>query len=426
MAIGQITGNSVQILQAAALFTAHTRRKSILMALTGKFPKEADAAGLLRRQTSPNMPIVVNNDLTSQQGGLVRTEFVQPITGYPIMGSEMAAGTGSAQEFSTLDFLIDQSRKVIDAGSVMNQQKSANNLLNLANAHAMGYFAVLEDQARLVHLAGARGWHNNGEWLLPTNDHARFSKIMINPVKAPSRNRHFVVNANSTGITDFVGGYAALTSASSMSLSVLDAIRATLSEMAYAPAKIVFPDDPQSTDNPLRVLLVSPSVMRDLQQSNDQRIRTYQSYAMSRGNKMSDNILFTGGSILFSNILVVEMERFVRFLRLSELKYCADYATEVETAWTVDGTSVPAGYALDRCILLGAQSLAVAYGGSKTNGQTFFLKEQKTDFDDKTEVAVGMINGMSKVRFNINMGGTVGEQITDLGATIIDCVTKIA
>ncbi|MFG0219297.1 DUF4043 family protein, partial [Streptococcus suis] len=70
-------------------------------------------------------------------------------------------------------------------------------------------------------------------------------------------------------------------------------------------------------------------------------------------------------------------------------------------------------FAVDRAILLGGQALGQAFGRSDHSGVPFFWKEAPGDFDDKMEIAIGAILGMSKIRFAVSHGDT--KQFTDHG-----------
>ena len=78
---------------------------------------------------------------------------------------------------------------------------------------------------------------------------------------------------------------------------------------------------------------------------------------------------------------------------------------------------------MDRGLLLGGQALAMAFGASEHSGIPFFWKEEMDDFDDKMEIAIGAILGMSKVRFAVDHGESV--QFTDHGVTVLDTAVKI-
>ena len=87
------------------------------------------------------------------------------------------------------------------------------------------------------------------------------------------------------------------------------------------------------------------------------------------------------------------------------------------------------GYAVERALLLGGQALMDAYGNhhdgktGRPTGIPYFWSEKLLDHDDKLEISVGMINGKSKVRFNIDHGS--GMEATDFGVIAIDTAVRL-
>ena len=70
------------------------------------------------------------------------------------------------------------------------------------------------------------------------------------------------------------------------------------------------------------------------------------------------------------------------------------------------------------------QALAEAWGKHVKTGMPYFFSEKELDHGDKLELLLGMINGRSKIRFEIDHGDT--KQFTDYGAMCIDTVVKLA
>ena len=53
----------------------------------------------------------------------------------------------------------------------------------------------------------------------------------------------------------------------------------------------------------------------------------------------------------------------------------------------------------------------------------FFWSEKELDHGDKVELLLGVIRGVSKIRYEVDHGN--GKQITDYGATVIDTAVPI-
>ena len=408
-------------LQSLGLFASCMQRPTTIGRLTGKLPTQGDAEKNLRFQSSNEMPIVRCMDLTKKAGDEVDFDLINPIGGKPIMGERHAEGLGDRMSFSQDRLRINQTRKPISAGGAMTQQRTPHQLRQLARALAQNYMTRLEDQLTLVHLAGARGFANDVEWVLPLDNDPEFSEICVNPVKAPTRNRHFVGANGGLSHVAATGGAIDIATTDLMTTEVIDALRAKLDSMPLPPPPVVFKDDQAAADAPLRVLLVSPEQYLSILQSTN--FRMLQANAMARAQLAKQNPLFMGEAGLWNGILIVKMPKPIRFYPGNVLKYCAG-KNEVETDTAKIPTSGWDGYAVDRAILLGGQSLAEAYGKARITGNPYFWSEKELDHGDKVEVLIGMIGGKSKIRFNIDHG--TGDEATDFGVMCIDTAVKIA
>lgn len=408
-------------LQSLGLFASCMQRPTTLGRLTGKLPTQGDAEKNLRFQSSNEMPIVRCMDLTKKAGDEVDFDLINPIGGKPIMGERHAEGLGDRMSFSQDRLRINQTRKPISAGGAMTQQRTPHQLRQLARALAQNYMTRLEDQLTLVHLAGARGFANDVEWVLPLDADPEFPEICVNPIKAPTRNRHFIGANGGLAKVSATGGAIDIATTDLMTTEVIDALRAKLDSMPLPPPPVVFKDDQAANDAPLRVLLVSPEQYLSILQSTN--FRMLQANAMARAQLAKQNPLFMGEAGLWNGILIVKMPKPIRFYPGNVLKYCAG-KDEVETDTDKIPDSGWDGYAVDRAILLGGQSLAEAYGKARLTGNPYFWSEKELDHGDKVEVLIGMIGGKSKIRFNIDHG--TGDEATDFGVMCIDTAVKIA
>lgn len=412
---------AVQI-QSAGLFAANMQRATVLNRLTGKISQQANAEANLRFQSSNDYPVVRCMDLSKGAGDEITFDLINPIGGIPIMGSEYAEGKGDSMSFSQDKLRINQSRKPISAGDTMTQQRTPHQLRSLARALAQNYMTRLEDQTALVHLAGARGFANDIEWALPLASHAEFSKIVVNTVKAPTRNRHF--RSTGSGIEPIAAAANEHTIATTdvMNSDVVDAIRTLVDGMPLPPPTVKFADDQMSNDSPMRVLLVSSEQYTSFVQSTN--FRTLQANAMARAQMAKMNPLFLGEAGLWNGILIVKMPKPIRFYAGDALNWCASKTTETETTTDLVPAAFGTGYAVDRALLLGGQALAEAFGKARQTGNPYFWSEKELDHGDKLEVLIGSVGGKSKTRFLINHG--TEEQYTDYGVIAIDTAVKIA
>ena len=409
-------------LQSAGLFAANMQRNTTINRLTGKFPQQADAESVIRQQTSTSMPIVRCMDLQKMAGDEVEFDFVNHLGGKPIMGSNNAEGYGKAMSFAQDRLRINQARYPISAGDTMTQQRTPHELRKLARTLGEAYMNRLQDQLSLVHMAGARGFHNNVEWAVPLASDPDFASILVNPVRAPSRNRHFMSTGTGLETVKAAANEITMTTADVFNADLVDSLRAQLDSMALAPPAVEFDGDKLAADSPLRVLLCSAEQFASFAQSSG--YRTYLSNAIARGQQAGNHPLFMGGdTALWNGILLVKMPKPIRFYAGNAINWCASTTSSAETTTDLAPASLSTTHAIDRAILLGGQALAEAWGKHRKTGNPFFWSEKELDHDDKLELLVGAVNGRSKVRFEVDHGNE--KQITDNGIIAIDTVVKL-
>ncbi len=409
-------------LQSAGLFAANMQRNTTINRLTGKFPQQADAESVIRQQTSTSMPIVRCMDLQKMAGDEVEFDFVNHLGGKPIMGSNNAEGYGKAMSFAQDRLRINQARYPISAGDTMTQQRTPHELRKLARTLGEAYMNRLQDQLSLVHMAGARGFHNNVEWAVPLASDPDFASILVNPVRAPSRNRHFMSTGTGLETVKAAANEITMTTADVFNADLVDSLRAQLDSMALAPPAVEFDGDKLAADSPLRVLLCSAEQFASFAQSSG--YRTYLSNAIARGQQAGNHPLFMGGdTALWNGILLVKMPKPIRFYAGNAINWCASTTSSAETTTDLAPASLSTTHAIDRAILLGGQALAEAWGKHRKTGNPFFWSEKELDHDDKLELLVGAVNGRSKVRFEVDHGNE--KQITDHGIIAIDTVVKL-
>lgn len=408
-------------LQSAGLFAANMQRNTVLNRLAGKLPQQSDAEQTIRKQSSNELPIMRCMDLTKMAGDEVTFDLINPMGGKPIMGANMAEGHGRSMSFSQDRLRINQARYPISAGDTMTQQRTPHQLRKLARAMGQSYMDRLADQLTLVHMAGARGFHDNIEWVVPKANDADFASIAINSVKAPTKNRHFMSTGTGIEIIKASGNEITLATTDVMNADVVDGIRTVLDSMALPPPPVVFEGDKMAGDAPLRVLLVSSEQYTAFVKSTN--FRTLQANAMARAQTAGMNPLFMGEAGIWNGILIVKMPKPIRFYSGDSLRWCASYTTETETATDLVPASFSTSYAVDRAILLGGQALAEAWGKHVKSGVPYFWSEKELDHGDKLELLVGAINGRSKVRFLIDHGDE--QQYTDHGVIAIDTVVAL-
>lgn len=406
--------------QAAGVFAMCMQRNTTLNRLTGKMPTIEGALATMKKQTSNHMPIVRAEDLGKGKGDEVKFNLVNPSGGYPIMGSELAEGKGVGMKLSEDRLRVNQARFPIDAGDVMTQIRSPVDLRRFTRPVAKQKMDDYIDQSILVHLAGARGWHDNIEWRIPLETHPNFAQIMVNRIKAPTRNRHFIARAGAIENFSVTAGEVNIATTDLLKMGTVDAVRTYMDQIALPPPPVQFDGDQAATDSPIRVMLLSPAQYSGF--ATDPAFRQFQASAMARATQAKNNPLFMGDAGLWNGILLVKMPKPIRFYAGDTIRYAAAYDSEVESVATV-----PAGFtdkfAIDRALLLGGQALGQAFAASEHSGMPFFWSEELGDHKDKMEVLIGTILGMSKFRFAVDTGDAT--EVTDHGVTVLDTAVPI-
>lgn len=413
--------NAIQ--QSVGLFAKSLRRKGTINNLVGKMPNgEASATGQIKNETSKYMPILRVMDLGKQKGDEVTYNLVQPVNAYPIMGSEYAEGRGTGMSIVEDRLRVDQARFPIDLGNVMTSIRSPVDFRKIGRPVAQDLMDRYCDASTLVHLCGARGFQNSAEWAVPLASHEKFKKIMINDVKAPTKNRHYL--ANGSGVRAFTQSSDEVSIASTdlFTMDTVDSMRSVMDDMILPPPCIQVEGDEAASDEPIRVWLVSPAQYRWF--ATQQGFRTLISNAVARSSNAKNHPLFRGECGLWNNFLIRKMSHAIRFNSGDAMRYSVDYTSENEASAVVP--ALGAGFAVDRSIILGGQALAEAFAAHKGTGVSYFWSEKELDHGDKAELLVGAIRGVKKIRFNVDVNGDGSEfQYTDHGIVTVDTVVKL-
>ncbi len=414
--------SNAQFVQAAGLFAQSMQRNSKLNQMVGTMPKgEGSAAATLRKQTTNDMPIVRTVDLSRGKGDEVEFHFVQPVGAYPIMGSRMAEGKGTGVSLDKARVRVNQARFPVDVGDTMTDLRSPVEFRKIGRPIAQSLMDRYQDQGSLMHLAGARGFHNNIEWAIPTSDHGDFEAIAVNPVQAPTKNRHYIADGDAIKGFAVNAGEMDIASTDALSMTIVDAARTLVESIALPPPAIRLPGDQAADDSPLRMLMVSPAQYHQFSQDKD--FRQFQANALTRASQAERHPLFLGEVGLWNGILICKQPRPIRFYAGDTIKYCASNTSDAESSCIVPA-SFGDTHAVDRALLLGGQALAQAFASSRHGGMPFFWKEKEFDHDDKMELLIGAIQGTSKVRWAVDQGNGT-KHYTDHGVIALDTAVPI-
>ena len=411
--------NMVQ--QAAGLFAVHLKRNNKLSRLMGKMEKGTSGAiKTIKNQTSVHLPFVRCMDLSKGTGDEIKFNLLNPFGAIPIMGSEYAQGRGTGMSITEDRLRVNQARIPVKLSDTMTDLRSPVDFRALGRPVAQATMDRYCDQTLIIHAAGARGHVNNFNWSVPLATDARFDEVMVNPVKAPTKNSHFMVDGD--GISGFrvSAGEVDIASTDVLSMNTVDSLRSVLDEMIMPPPIVKFEGDEAAEDDPLRVLLVTPFQYNQF--AADPKFRSMQASAIARASNAKQHPIFKGEVGLWNNILIVKQNIPIRFLAGGDMSYCADYASGTESTAKVPA-SFAGKFAVDRAILLGGQAVCEALGKSGKSGLPFFWAEEETDFGDKVELMIGTIRGVSKTRFEVDSGDR--KEWTDYGAKVLDTVVPL-
>lgn len=410
-----------------ALYAQAVKAPTAMTTLSGPAPKIDNATNVLRRQSTTGMPIVQISDLDKTAGETVRMDCAQVVKLRAVMGDQNAEGMGASMKFSQQDIRIDMATLPISVGGKMTQKRLQFELRTLALAQLAGSIPGFRWQRALAQMAGARGEMDGSDWVLPLASDPEFLSQMVNPIAAPTYNRHYVCD----GATLVQGGQQLnlIDNTDMMLLSHIDELAAILEEIPIKMAPIQIPGDPAAGDDPIKgVLMVDPlvwdTILTDKTQGNN--IRTWQTNALDRAayGDMAKHPLFAGKPLLWNGILVKKFSQGVRFSAGASVKYvaAADRYTATESSVTV-ANGIGAGYQISRSLFLSAQALGVAGGANTGSGVPYSMLENSSNFGRNLEIAGEIIGAEQKVRFSVP-NETGQAEPTDFGVMVIDSVTR--
>lgn len=409
-----------------ALFAMVGRAPTPINALSGPAPTIEKAEKVLRKQSTNDMPIVRVRDLAESAGDTVRVDLTHITKLRATMGDENAQGKGAKLDFSYDDIKIDMATLPVSAGGRMTQKRLQHDLRRIALAQLKGNIPGFLWQRCLAHLAGARGYQDGMDWVLPLAVDPEFSAQMVNPLKAPTYNRHFVVD----GSTLVQGGLqlGSIDTTDALILDTIDELSAIWSELTVRMMPIRLPGDKATGEAPIKGALLLDNLVWDrliTDKTANSSIRQWQAAAAARAayGEISRHPLFSPETFLWNNILVRPMGDFgVRFLGGTSVQYvaAADRYTANESAVTLPALS---GYQVSRSLFLGAQALAQCEGANQGSGLPYSMLEGTTNFGRNLEVAGELMGGEKKLRFSVP-DGQGNLEPTDIGVLVIDSVTR--
>lgn len=389
---------------SVGLFTRVQHSPGFMNLISGEMPKEGSFAAKTKGQTSPDYPIVKAGDLAKGAGDTVSIDLFNILQGKPVMGDKRIEGRMMQLTYSSMDVRIDQVRGGADSGGRMTQKRTVHNLRNISMAGLQAWMQRLEDQTALVHLAGARGSQQTSDWVVPLQSDGDFSEIMVNTVKAPTKNRYFAANDATTPAD--IGTNDALT------LQDIDRIVAQLRESPVVMQSVKIKGDDRAWNDPLWVMFVTERQWLYLQSRASQTTwRQAVQYAFERKSGGLKHPLFDAyETIMWNGVLIKRMNRYA-------IRFRAGDNVVIDTGgadgMTYTESTVQTAQPVDRAIIVGAQALAKAYG--KSSSDYFYdWSEKEVDHGNSIETVSAAMSGSAKIRFKIDGADT------DFGVAVVD------
>ena len=389
---------------SVGLFTRVQHSPGFMNLISGEMPKEGSFAAKTKGQTSPDYPIVKAGDLAKGAGDTVSIDLFNILQGKPVMGDKRIEGRMMQLTYSSMDVRIDQVRGGADSGGRMTQKRTVHNLRNISMAGLQAWMQRLEDQTALVHLAGARGSQQTSDWVVPLQSDGDFSEIMVNTVKAPTKNRYFAANDATTPAD--IGTNDALT------LQDIDRIVAQLRESPVVMQSVKIKGDDRAWNDPLWVMFVTERQWLYLQSRTSQTTwRQAMQYAFERKSAGLKHPLFDAyETIMWNGVLIKRMNRYA-------IRFAAGDNVVTDTGgsdgMTYTESTVQTAQPVDRAIIVGAQALAKAYGKSASD-YFYDWSEKEVDHGNSIETVSAAMCGSAKIRFKIDGADT------DFGVAVVD------
>jgi N4-gp56 family major capsid protein len=344
--------------------------------------------------------------LSKGAGEAVSIDLFNVLQGKPTMGDRKMAGRMMNLTTSSMDVKINQVRGGADSGGRMTQKRTVHNLRSISMAGLQAWMQRFEDQNTLVHLAGARGTQDTTDWVVPLATDGEFSEIMINTVKAPTKNRQFYAN-DATTASD-IGTNDALT------LQDISRITSQLRESVVPLSPIKIKGDDAAWNSPMWAMFVTERQWLYLKSRTGQtQWNDAVKYAFERKSAMGSNkhpLFDTYETIMWDGMLIKRLNRYA-------VRFNTGDNVIVDTGGGDGGTytesTVQTAQPVDRAIILGAQALAKVYGASASE-YFYDWSEEKVDHGNSIETVCAAMGGSAKIRFKID-----GVD-TDHGVAVID------
>lgn len=410
---------SAAVIANAALFTEVYRGDGAFFDLLSEPPKTQGMIERMIREgrdfeesTAKGYPVVRITDLATTDGDEVSVDLVHAKNIKPVMGDKEVKGRRGTTTFASQKLGINQFVFPWSGGGKMAQKRTKWKLPALGRAQAARSAKDYLRQLKLVHMAGARGYDDKDDWVIPLASDPDFSETIINPVLAPTQNRYLVAG----GAADI----EAMDTTHFMKLEDISRLKAFNAESRNPVGRVMLPDDPAAETDPLGLLLVDERVWFWLEQYHSGTGKDWQTFLMNARERGAKNPLFAGGSAgMWGGVLVKKMPRAIRFGQ-GQTVTVAQKDVAAYTEATMEVPEFQAGgaaldYSVSRSIYLGSQALAELWGRNNDTGVPTDWYEGYENDGREYVCSLGGIGGCGKLRFRTSDGVD-----TDHGIIVMD------
>lgn len=369
-----------------------------------------------RLEGSRHAPIVTVNDLSKSdiEGDTVRIDLFHNLIGLPQMCCEPGEGFEEDMTWASFELKIQQTKKSVKTGCSMDRLRLGNDAWMNAKPMLQQYWAKLEHERCLYHLAGGRGHYlNQADMITPLATHPKFDSMMINCLTPPTYCRHFY-GGDADSLSDEHGD-SPIGAQDQFTLESLVKLKAAMEADAHPLMPIKLKGDSE----PLWLLLVTPAQWSTFRLTAGRDWDQLVTNATVRAKACDhSHPLYHGECLMYEGILVKKYSPPVRFE--------AGHKTRVscnDDAATPITVTIPASndFHIDRAILLGGQALAEAYGsvqdadGDTMGKMNFAFKQKSFDYGEYAGVQIKWLSGIKKIRFPDKFG-----RVYDRGVAVLD------
>ena len=366
-----------------------------------------------KKQTAADAPVVMVNDLAKTHGNNVSVTIIHNLSQKPSMGIKKRDGYEESITEANFELRIDQYHHSVKTPLMMEQQKVGYNKMELGRPLLTTYHGDLTDEVCLIHLAGARGTYDEVDRIVPLETDADFAEIMVNPVTPPTFDRKgYCGGAESI---DGTGGLTAMDANDIFTVTDCRKFKEAFETMPNPPKPVSLGStiDKMGTD-PLYLGLITPKMWTTYEQ-NSTEFQTQVSNAL-KATSGFNHPLFKGDMFLKDNILWKKYTKVIGWQPGDTIKVCG-----ADDAASVHDETVPAGFNVERGIILGGQALAMAYGSVLPGGMANFLMDgEKFDQNAWWRQWMDWIMGLAKIRFKDKRG-----RLNDYGVFAFDAAVPL-